>query len=251
MCYSGIRQRWTLPSETLQSLASSVLYIWTGVMSISTLQTLFKAPVTSVLVVLAIACQLAPGLGGSFEVDLSYGSIPGLQGLIGCHMLHWSWEHLWWDVAMFGLLGVICELQLRRSFYATLIIAALSIPIVIQLVQPEISTYRGLSGLDTAIFALLATHWLFESYRGCDWPQGLLGGGLLACLIGKLAWEFFSGSTLFVTEVNFIPLPLAHAAGAGCGIMLVLCQHFKSGVQHVATFAGTWTIYRCADDDML
>lgn len=80
------------------------------------------------------------------------------------------------------------------------------------LTEEQIRSYRGLSEMDSTLFALLA-------YRG--WQQR----DILRAAVGNVAWAMFTGKTLYerITDDTlfvsgaFVPLPLAHLVDAFYG----------------------------------
>ncbi len=64
------------------------------------------------------------------------------------HLSHWSWNHLAWDLFAFGLLSLLCLRLMPSRYAACLLVAAVFIPLEVQIHQPHIVSYRGLSGLD-------------------------------------------------------------------------------------------------------
>jgi rhomboid family GlyGly-CTERM serine protease len=187
-------------------------------------------PLTLVVAIAAIAAYLIPALTSLLSIDLA--NLQGIQlyQLLGCHLLHWSAEHLFWDLAMFCILGGCCERWWPKQYYITVAISALMIPLLIMVFQPNINSYRGLSGIDTAIFSLMATNVCFASLRRSDWSQAVLFGTLLISLAGKVAYEFVTGDLLFVSQLNFIPLPLAHLIGGIIGAFASLvCLRLPAG----------------------
>ena len=81
---------------------------------------------------------------------------------------------------------------------ATLLGATGSISASLLLFQPETATYRGLSGLDSALFRLLAAMIWRESRRDGRWKQGAVGITAGAAFLAKSAYELATGTTLFV-----------------------------------------------------
>ena len=73
-----------------------------------------------------------------------------------------------WDLGVFACLGYLCESRNRPLTYLTLAMSALLI-LAWCVFQPGLDQYRGLSGLDTALFALLSTQLLLEKRRQRDW----------------------------------------------------------------------------------
>jgi|GEM_PF-794458 len=178
---------------------------------------LIAAPLTGVIAVVTLAAYLIPALTEVIRIDLADPQRIQWYQIFGCHLLHWSAEHLFWDLAMFCILGGCCERWWPKQYYSAIGLSALLIPLVVILWQPEISSYRGLSGIDTALFSLMATRLGAESLRRSDWSQAVLFATLLASLAAKVAYEFMTGGLLFVSELNFVPLPVAHLVGGIVG----------------------------------
>lgn len=143
--------------------------------------------------------------------------------LFTCQLTHWSWDHLFWDTASLLFLGWILECEDRRSLLICLGLSTVLIPAVVHFYLSEMATYRGLSGIDSALFVLLAVT-LFRKFRAdgdrhWTWASMLM----LAAFTGKVAFEFVSTSTLFVDSEGsgILPVPFVHVVGgmlgAGCG----------------------------------
>ncbi len=147
------------------------------------------------------------------------------------HLTHWGWNHLVWDLAVFAVLGALCESLHRVRYLICLAVSAILIPLGICLFSPELNTYRGLSGIDTGLFAMLSGYLLFEKWSAREWAWvailaiSQLGLGL------KFAFEIASKQTLFVDCVaaNFQPVPLAHAIGACVGISVAVWSVLAGG----------------------
>lgn len=175
-------------------------------------------PVTILLVAIATTAQLAPELATRLTIDLRDTTSLATYRLVGCHLIHWSAEHFFWDIGMFVLLAGFCERWWPRACYLTLAVSAIAIPLAVAIGHPEITSYRGLSGLDTGLFALLATRLLIGSLAARDRVGGFLFAGMLAALAAKVAMEFQTGDLWFVTPADFTPLPLAHLIGGLIGV---------------------------------
>jgi rhomboid family GlyGly-CTERM serine protease len=142
-----------------------------------------------------------------------------LWRFITCHLTHWSFEQLFWDAAVFAILAVVCMAQSRLVTWMCLAISALVIPATVWVCSPEMSTYRGLSGLDSALFVALVAMLLRRSLADGDWWLGALAGGLGAAFAAKTLFELTTGETLFVDSAGaaMVPVPLAHLVGAVVG----------------------------------
>ena len=165
----------------------------------------------------ALLIQCIPSLAFSLqwnrEVSPAIGAITALTG----HLTHWSWSHFTWDIAAF--LGLsFAAIALTPGRYAVcLILSAVFIPVEIFLLQPEFATYRGLSGIDSALFGLIIAG-LWKSGGLLRWMSAVGFFGFF----GKTLYEATTGDTLFVErEVSdFIPVTSAHIVGMICGTVV-------------------------------
>lgn len=177
-----------------------------------------KYPVKSVVwPVAALALVLSLGSSASlWELDWRLlGTEP--WRLVTGHLVHWSVEHLVWDLAVFVGLGAACEMRSRRRTAWTLALAAPLIAWGAPLWTPGLETYRGLSGLDAALFTLLATRCL----RGSAPAARVAGVLALVGFLGKVGWEISTGTPVFVSglphDQGVFVVPAAHLLGGLAG----------------------------------
>ena len=136
-----------------------------------------------------------------------------LWRIVTCHWTHWSLDHLLWDLAVFVGLGAACEQMNRSRYLICLAAATILIPLAVVIFLPDIEIYRGLSGLDSALFSLLVIPNLDKRFS--------LGVGFLAAFLLKTAYEMATGATVFVSSSpDIASVPLAHAVGALTGMLL-------------------------------
>lgn len=156
---------------------------------------------TIALTVVAIAATLL--LPGSV-LELQRGGEP--WRLVTCHFTHWSYEQLVWDALAFAALGGTCSRRNRAAFRTTLLASAIVVPLAVVAFAPEVAAYRGLSGIDSALFALLLT----TDRRA--WPFAI-------AFAAKIGFEAMTGSALFATNMGagVVAVPVAHFAGAVMG----------------------------------
>ena len=179
------------------------------------------ALVPAVALASAIA-QVVPGAARHLELVRGVAARGEPWRILGSHLAHFSGAHFLLDIVVFLALGLVCEqLAPRRTWWA-LALAALAIPAAVLAFAPQLSTYRGLSGLDSALFALLATHHVRS--KGSRSKIGLAAGALFA---GKVVFEVCTGASLFLDagSAGFVPVPIAHAAGALCGAVAGFAPH--------------------------
>jgi rhomboid family GlyGly-CTERM serine protease len=177
-----------------------------------------RLPGVSLLLALpALVIYSMPSLAARLELD--WRAIGGgeVWRLVTGHWTHVSLDHLLWDLAAFVVLATACELRDacgRRRMLAAVGLAAVAIPAALWIALPELTRYRGLSGIDSALFVLLAVTFLKEELaagrRGWAW----LGGLALVAFGAKLGYEVITAAALF-TEASggAVPVPLAHLVG--------------------------------------
>ncbi|HOX08224.1 MAG TPA: rhombosortase [Planctomycetota bacterium] len=169
----------------------------------------------------ALAVFLVPGAARLLEYDRSALAAGELWRLVTCHWTHWGAEHLIWDMVVFALLGAACEGRSRRRLWLGLALSALLVPAAVWLVIPGMERYRGLSGLDSMLFALLATEVLREKLAAGRRLWALAAAAAALAFAGKIAWELATGTAVFVdsSAAGMVPVPLAHLVGAACGAL--------------------------------
>lgn len=165
-----------------------------------------------------------------------------LWRVLTCHWVHWSFEHLRWDAVAGAALVLACGADFRRAG-AALLASSVAIPLALVVLQPGLDTYRGLSGLDSALFvvaagallagersARVATRWgrpallarrASRAIARLDAAVRVAGAVALAGFAAKVVWELATGTTFFVDAAasGFQPVPLAHLVGGLCGAL--------------------------------
>ena len=184
-------------------------------------------PVSLFLSAAALLLFAVPGAAGLFQMKVPAVAQGELWRLITCHWTHWGVDHLTWDLSVFAGLGLVCEKLDRPSFHRALWLAALSISLGVSVMVPGMTVYRGLSGIDAALFALLACHLI---RRGGNRGRFLGVAGLLG-FIAKIVFEWATGGMLFVNQnALFTSVPEAHLIGAISGIVAGFPSSIFSGL---------------------
>ena len=175
---------------------------------------------TGFLVLLMTALAFAPEAAGWLQLDRDAVAAGQLWRLATCHLVHWNIEHACWDIAVFTGLGALCVYREGQRLTACFVGSALAIALGVWLAAPQVQIYRGASGVDSALFALLAVGLIREAARDRDRLRLLVLGALGSGFIAKVAWETVTAQTIFVDApaAGFVPVPLAHAIGAAVGI---------------------------------
>lgn len=176
--------------------------------------------VSLLLAALAAVVYFVPGMDSRLQYDQSAVEAGQYWRLVTCHWMHWSGRHLFWDVLMFGVLAWMCERRSRDRFLICLAAGTILLPAFVWMLAPAIDTYRGLSGLDSALFVLLVMLILQEGARARSARQILFAGAMLAAFLAKVGYEIAFGSAVFVADSSgAVPVPLAHLVGAVVGLV--------------------------------
>lgn len=195
---------------------------------------------TALVAVLIEASSIAPLL------QLDRATVwPHLWQLATCQLTHWSADHLLWDVIVFLALGSICECLDRRSLLRTLLLASLAVPAAVLLLCPEIALFRGLSGIDSALFGLLLARVFLTSRRDHDGLSLALVTSGGAIFLAKCLYETFTRDTLFVSAAeSFAVVPVAHLVGFIVGIACAPCRLHGSAVSTASCVTSTIRLHR-------
>ena len=169
---------------------------------------------------LAVVIHAMPGVTEMLQFDRSAFSHGEIWRLVTGHFTHFGADHLRWDVIAFVAFGSLVEFRSRRAWCYCVAISAVIISFGVNWLQPQFVLYRGLSGLDSALFAFVATDLLREGRRTRDKLMVALGSVALTGFLAKCVYELATGRTLFVDAGDaFHPVPLAHLLGAVVGIL--------------------------------
>ena len=177
---------------------------------------------TMVIAVVTVVIFAIPTLTAGLQLD--FNSVTGGQWwrLLSGHLTHYDGQHLFWDLLMFVVLGAICERQNRKRFGVFLVIMATVVSLTVMFTSAGISEYRGLSGIDTGLFAWLTIGQLRTSLAGRDRYFAAFWAMSGFLLMGKLGFEMMTGDVLFVQTDGFKPMLESHLAGAVVGALIAL-----------------------------
>jgi rhomboid family GlyGly-CTERM serine protease len=168
----------------------------------------------------ALVVWFVPAASGALAFDRDAVAGGEWWRLFTGHLAHWTADHLTWDLAAFAVLGALVERRSRAVFLTTVGLSAVAISIVVWTVLPNLATYRGLSGIDSALFAAASATMLRAGISERCVVEIALPTLALLGLVAKCAFEIHTGATLFVTANGaFVPVPLAHLAGLVVGLV--------------------------------
>lgn len=186
-----------------------------------------QTPITLSIAAAAIIAFMIPSLIGAMQLDTTSSLISQIPQLFSCHLLHWSLDHLGWDLFMFVLVGMICERRNQTGFALVLLLSAILIPVFVVSFAPTLGSYRGLSGLDTGLFAFAAIMLIVEAFQDENWQSVVIYAALFVGMLGKIGYELAYGGTLFVDSTSFSPVPVAHIVGAVVGTIVALNESVR------------------------
>ena len=112
-----------------------------------------------------------------------------------CHWTHWSLDHIVWDLLAFALLVALCWRVCPERVPAALSISSVLIPVAVWFAIPGMVEYRGLSGLDSSLFLLLAVTLLRREIAARNWKLVAWFGLSILAFLGKIGFEVSTGSS--------------------------------------------------------
>jgi rhomboid family GlyGly-CTERM serine protease len=164
---------------------------------------------------IAVAVHLLPpAIAASLQFDRAALESGQWWRWLTAHFTHFGANHLGWDAAVFLVLGTVCEFRSRWRIAFALGLASLAISVAVYFWQPQFALYRGLSGLDCALFGMFAAGLLLRQ----DPISKIIGVIATIAAIAKCGFESETGSTAFASGAGYAPVPLAHLVGFLSGI---------------------------------
>ena len=182
-----------------------------------------RTPCASLLLAaVAAVFFLWPALTTHVQYDREAIAAGELWRLVSGHWTHYSFDHFVWDALAFAALAVVSEQRSRARFLVCVVTSAVAISVAVWVMHPDMRIYRGLSGIDSGLFALVAVGMWND---GCQQQRPGLRAFAFACLTGfllKVSFELMTGRTVFVGEMDplTVGVPLAHIVGAFCGVLI-------------------------------
>ena len=178
--------------------------------------------VSPLLAVAAVAIFLVPGAAELFTFQRSGVFAGEFWRIFTGHLTHFTGTHLFWDVGALLVLGWLAERRSVVRFAATLVGSAVLISLGVLVLLPQMPEYRGLSGVDSALFGLVAVTLLREQLQR---RARLLVMAIAVVLLGfggKIAFELITGTAFFARDLEpgVMPVALAHIVGGVWGAIV-------------------------------
>lgn len=139
------------------------------------------------------------------------------------HFVHWDVNHLCWDLLLYISLSLLVIKEDARVFVLNLLVCPWVISAVMWIVEPEMLYYRGISGLDAALFSSLAILWVKNKNK----VLAVIGIFQLVLMLAKIIYELKTAQTIFTSSQSYIVVPWAHLVGAITGCMIAFMQSEK------------------------
>jgi len=193
----------------------------------------WNATAPALLSILAVAIYSSAGLTEFCQYDRT--RIEGWEvwRLVSGNFAHWSGEHIFWDLLVFAVLGILISLRHRISVFILLALSSISISATVYFIHPSMQYYRGLSGIDSALFIYFGLDFISASIRNGKYRIAFAGISLILLLAAKTVFEIISGTNLFVVSGSFVPVVTAHLAGIFTGILVFLVDNSCAKTQDV------------------
>lgn len=175
---------------------------------------------------IALVIHLVPPLAAAFEYQREGLARGELHRLVWGHLTHWSAKHLAYDLAAFLVLGILVESRSRARWAIAVVGTALASSVLLWLLRPEITMYRGLSAIDSALFAAFATELVGSALRQRSGPltSRLAALALPALLVAKMLYEAVTGTAFFAEVGGVTVLPELHLVGALVGLAVAVTR---------------------------
>ncbi|MHB1156581.1 MAG: rhombosortase [Phycisphaerales bacterium] len=172
------------------------------------------------LTLIAVIVMCVPGANQTLQFSRTGIEAGQWWRIITGHWTHFSFEHLLWDGVMFASMGwVVCRYSMKR-FGICVAASAAAISLAVYVMQPGFEVYRGLSGIDTALFTAACVLVGRAAWAKRDRATMSVVGIALAGLMAKVIYEVIVGRPVFVQhDKSFTVVPLAHMVGAVIGVL--------------------------------
>jgi len=129
------------------------------------------------------------------------------------HLVHFNFDHLFWDLLALLILGTVVELDSRRSLLSVLLFSIGGVSVWLWFGAVALGAYSGLSGALTGVVVLAAV----RQWQRTTNPVFLW---VLAGTVAKIVFELITHRTLF-TSLSEYAVPGAHLAGFLAGAVYV------------------------------
>lgn len=175
--------------------------------------------VTLTCIALLALLQAVPGIAEVFLFDREAIGQGELWRLVTAHAVHYSWTHLWGNVAVLAVAGLWVEPRGPRALTGVLVAASVAVGGAVWMFEPGIVEFAGASGVTVAVIVYAA---------GCAWRDGgrarWVGFAILLGVAAKLVAESHGWYWRDPTADGFVVVASSHTAGAVIGVLSVVAS---------------------------
>ena len=174
--------------------------------------------ITLAVAAAASLASLLPGAAGFLEYERAAVQAGEAWRLLTGQLVHWTPRMAVADLAVLLAVGAWLEVRCRRLALATLFTGALLVGLGLYGLAPEISQYRGSSGLASALFVAAALEMAMGSSLRWERISALAA---LALFAAKLLWELETGRALAAGPLlpGVVVTPSVHLLGGMAGLL--------------------------------
>lgn len=177
--------------------------------------------VTLACIALLVLMHAVPGIAEVFLFDRDAIRHGEFWRLVTAHAVHYSWTHLWSNVAVLAVAGLWVEPRGSRALAGVLVAASVAVGGAVWMFEPGIVEFAGASGVAVAVTVYAA---------GCACRDaGRARWVACAILLGVAAKLFAEGAGWHwrdTAEDGFVVVVTSHAAGAAVGALCVLVSRW-------------------------
>ena len=165
----------------------------------------------------------------ALEFNRNESGVGAVLRLFSCNLVHFDASHLLWDV---GALTVLCLALAHYAPSMLKISLAMALPtIALAVYSSDYTIYRGVSGIDSALFGTLTAVLLARSWKRRD--KLAFGAVLVGALgfVGKLVIEVVTRVPVFAAQAGYEPASGVHLAafiaGASAAPIAVAVEYLR------------------------
>jgi rhomboid family GlyGly-CTERM serine protease len=187
--------------------------------------------------VLVAAIHILPGAADALSFIRPASDVSFDWTLLTAHFTHWDLSHLIWDSLALLVLGWMIESRSVRLWWSVIGLGIVSVSLAVLLAEPSLRAYRGLSGIDSALFAAAVILVGREAHHHRDFMMTILASGLAIAFLAKVTWEWTTGIALFAQphDSDYAVVRIAHLAGALAGAVAVWANRSKGFIEPTAS----------------
>ncbi len=174
------------------------------------------------VVSISFLAAMIPALNGTLSYDRALVAGGQCWRLFTGHLAHDSLRHFAYDALAMTTLGIACERQRRGAALLAIALSSGVISLILLPLCADVSSYRGLSALATALYSCVLGAMFFDGRSRNDARRVALAASLFLGFVFKTLYEAVAGVPLFAPDPGVEPWPIAHLFGAAAGLIASL-----------------------------